>query len=121
MDAEQLHYQLRQRGLTALAVIPHHRRRDVLNVYLHGNDGQWSGGAAVRLIRSIPGVVEATASLCVPSIVLVRCEAGPPCADAGEGPAVASSPDGPAAAAEASSSSLPQPPISGGGRVLYLA
>jgi hypothetical protein len=72
VDAEQLHAQLRQRGLVVLAVAPVPLVPEVLVVYLHANAGQWVAGMAQRAILRVPGVMGVTESRHTPCILLVR-------------------------------------------------
>lgn len=72
MLPEVLAKELRARGLTILAVSPHSDAPDLLTVYLHGNAGQWVGGAALFLVADVPGVLAVVESVQARSILLVR-------------------------------------------------
>jgi hypothetical protein len=74
MGPEDLREELEAAGLVLLGVGQHRGNPDVLVVYLHGNAGQWVGGAALGKIAAVPGVLAVSESVQSPSILLVRVE-----------------------------------------------
>jgi hypothetical protein len=74
MGPNDLREELEAAGLVLLGVGQHRGNPDVLVVYLHGNAGQWVGGAALGKIAAVPGVVAVSESVQSPSILLVRVE-----------------------------------------------
>jgi hypothetical protein len=74
MGPNDLREELEAAGLVLLGVGQHRGNPDVLVVYLHGNAGQWVGGAAIGKIAAVPGVMAVSESVQSPSILLVRVE-----------------------------------------------
>ncbi|GLY33455.1 hypothetical protein Kisp02_68200 [Kineosporia sp. NBRC 101731] len=70
LTAQELHRELRTRGLQIAAVTGGADRPDQLTVYLHGTAGQWLHGRAHQVIAQVPGVVVLPATSC-PTILAV--------------------------------------------------
>ena len=74
MKADELREELVRRGLEILGVTEHHANAEVLVIYLHGNAGQWTDGAARRLVGQVRGVVAVSESVSSPTILLALVE-----------------------------------------------
>jgi hypothetical protein len=80
VDADLLAHELRRRGLVILGVAGNQVLREVLIVFLHGAAGQWVKGEALRIVRTVPGVLVVQESQQSPLILLVRVETTVPLA-----------------------------------------
>ena len=72
LTPEILAEELRKRGLAILAVDRYRGHDDVLEVYLHGNAGQWVNHEALSTVATVPGVLAVSESVPTSTILLVR-------------------------------------------------
>ncbi|HST85499.1 MAG TPA: hypothetical protein VLL08_27420 [Kineosporiaceae bacterium] len=77
LTPEILAEELRKRGLAILAVDWYRGHSDVLEVYLHGNAGQWVNREALTTVAAVPGVLAVSESVPTSTILLVRVESEP--------------------------------------------
>jgi hypothetical protein len=77
LTPEILAEELRKRGLAILAVDRYRGHDDVLEVYLHGNAGQWAHREALAMVAEVPGVLAVTESVPTSTILLVQIRPEP--------------------------------------------